>query len=58
MKYEQVYSIISDLAASQEFYGRLKWTMDNEWDDEVKSNFESCIKDCKDNLDLILLLES
>ena len=57
MKFGQALAIIQQLGKSQGFYSRMYQNLAM-MDAPSKNKFEESIKDCKDELDLILYLEA
>jgi hypothetical protein len=56
MSGNEVYAIIESLAASQGFYGRLLARL-NEVGEDVANEFLDSFADCKDIIDVIMLIE-
>lgn len=56
MSGNEVYAIIEIMAVSQGFYGRLLARL-NEVDEDVANEFLDSFADCKDMIDVIMLME-
>lgn len=56
MSGKEVYAIIEAMASSQGFYGRLLERL-NEVPEETVNNFLDSFADCKDIIDVIMVIE-
>ena len=56
MSGKEVYSVIETLASSQGFYGRLLSRL-NEVGEDVANEFLDSFADCKDVVDVIMVME-
>lgn len=56
MTRQEVYGFIESMAASQGFYGRLLSRL-NEVGEDLANEFLDSFTDCKDMIDVIMLLE-